>query len=828
VHGSLVAATGPVGLGLASVILGSVWVAHETQCHRSAIEQQNSALRWRSAALESAANGVVITDLTGRILWTNPAFSELTGYAPAEAIGACTRLLRSGVHDVEFYRHMWESILAGGVWRGEIVNRRRDGSLYTEEMTITPMRDENGRVTNFIAIKQDVSERKRAEEALCGSERYFRSLIENASDLIAIVSPSGAVLYASPSHEKYLGWKPEEMVGRDSFDGVHPADIAKARNFIDTVIAHPASSAGSIEYRYRHKNGSWRHIETVAKSLVDDPAVGGLVINSRDVTERHEMEEELRRAKEAAEQGSRAKSEFLANMSHEVRTPLNGIMGATDLTLDTALSAEQREYLTMVKTSADSLLTVINDILDFSKIEVGRLEFEHLAFDVRECLADAVKLLAIRAHQKDLELIVDVDENVPDMVVGDPGRLRQVLVNLIGNAIKFTERGEVVVAVDLSPDDSPEPELRFAVCDTGIGIAADKRDLVFEAFRQADGSMTRRFGGTGLGLAISAKLVERMGGHIEVESEEGRGSTLSFAVRFAAAPAEPPAEAAPDLSDVSALVVDDNATNRRILERVLNRWRMRPTMTDGGEAALAELSRAAADGDPFPLVLLDALMPGMDGFQVAESIRRDPRLAGAIVMMLSSADLVGDAERCRELSVTYLAKPINRKDLLRAIVTSLGRGAGEPSSRPTTTSVTDSSEGLRILVVDDNRVNQQLVVRLLEKRGHRVGVADNGRVALCALEERDFDLVLMDVQMPEMDGFEATMALREREAESGRHMPVIAMTAHAMKGDEERCLVAGMDGYVSKPIRPDMLFETIAAVSADAPVRREAQVFVAG
>ena len=617
------------------------------------------------------------------------------------------------------------------------------------------------------------------------------------------------------------------MVGRTAFDGVHPADHAAARSFIERVIADPASSVGSIEYRYQHKDGSWRHIETVAKSLLDDPAVGGIVINSRDVTERHEMEEELRSAKEAAEGASRAKSEFLANMSHEIRTPLNGIMGATDLTLDTALSTEQREYLTMVKSSADSLLSVINDILDFSKIELGRLEFEQLPFDLRDCLAEAMKLLAIRAHQKGLELLAEVDESVPGTVVGDPGRLRQVLVNLIGNAIKFTERGEVVVTLDLSRDDPQQPEVRFAVRDTGIGIALDKRDVIFEAFRQADGSMTRRFGGTGLGLAISAKLVEGMGGRIEVESEEGQGSLLSFTVRFGAGELETPFTSAPDLADMAALVVDDNATNSRILGRVLDRLRMRPTITAGGEAALAELRCAAAGGNPFPIVLLDALMPTMDGFELAARIRRDPRLAGAIVMMLSSADLVGDAERCRELGVTYLTKPINRKDLLRAILAARGRANGESRSLHAPPAIASPAEGIRILVAEDNRVNQQLVLRLLEKRGHRASLADNGRAALRALEEQDFDLVLMDIQMPEMNGFETTQAIREREAGSGRHLPVVAMTAHAMKGDEERCLAAGMDAYVTKPIRAEKLFETIAAVLGRPPLGGDREVSLA-
>jgi two-component system sensor histidine kinase/response regulator len=668
-------------------------------------------------------------------------------------------------------------------------------------------------------------------------------------DMLCIAGFDGYFKRVNPAWHRVLGYTEEELLSRPYVEFTHPDDRAA------TATQASRLSTGEeviyFENRYLHKDGTWRWLLWTSTPY---PELQVMYAAARDITERKAAEEalaqyaldlgashraledqaerlaqlvkELETARRRAEEAVEVKSAFLANMSHEIRTPLNAILGMTGLALQTRLTATQRDYMATVKTAGESLLALINDILDFSKIEAKRLDLDRVEFDVREAVGNAAKLLAVRAAEKGLELACHLDAAVPEVLVGDEGRLRQVLLNVMGNAIKFTDAGEVVLRVTVENCDNKRAVLHFAVTDTGIGIPHDKQADIFQAFTQADSSTTRRYGGTGLGLAIALRLVELMAGRMWVTSEVGRGSTFHFTATFevpreiVGLSAATPRKA---LEGLRVLVVDDNATNRRILDEMLTSWRMTPTVVPDAKRALAQLRAAAGGPGRFDVVISDCQMPEVDGFTLARQVKRDETLATTPVVLLTSIASPRDVARCRQLGVdAYLSKPVKHSDLLDALVTTFGVSTRRPSPalRPARTRV----HPLRILLAEDNLVNRKLVTRLLQKRGHRITAVDNGRAAFEAAtsaKRRPFDVVLMDVQMPDMNGLEATSAIRQREQGRGTHVPIIALTAHAMPADRERCLAAGMDGYLAKPIDVD---ELIAAVETHARGRQPSAV----
>jgi two-component system, sensor histidine kinase and response regulator len=651
-----------------------------------------SLARLQAAALDAVANAVVFTEPDGTIVWVNRAFTTLTGYAPEEAVGRTPRILNSGVHPKAFFEEMWKTVSEGGVWRGELVNRRKDGSLYTEEMTIAPVFDDAGRITHYVAVKQDATDRARAREA-------------------------------------------------------------------------------------------------------------------------------EREARVAAEEAARMKTAFLANMSHEIRTPMNGVMGMTELLLDSDLDPEQRRAAELVKDSAESLLSIINHILDYSKAEAGRMELEATSFDLSSVVGGAVRMFGVSAFARGVELTYRVDERIPTPLIGDPGRLRQVITNLVGNALKFTSEGEVVVDASLDQLSGDRATISIAVRDTGIGIDPEKLDLVFEDFTQADSSTTREYGGTGLGLSITRRIVDLFGGRISVESTPGKGSTFKVTVPLAVGSASQVprvVERFDRLAGARALVVDDNATNRTLLCETLTKAGAVVEEAQTADAALLALQEAS-QAEPFDLAIIDCYMPGMDGFELAAAVQRDPDLGDVRMMMLTSAGQAGDAQRCRDLGIAaYMSKPISALELLDAVAVMLGTEKAERDSDFLITrhSIDQARVHREVLLVEDNLVNQQVAAGMLEKRGHRVTIVGNGALAVEAAVARDYDVILMDVEMPVMDGIEAAERIAETLGE--RRPTIIALTAHALVAEREDLMSGPFDGFVGKPFKPLELFRVVEAPVVEA------------
>jgi PAS domain S-box-containing protein len=646
---------------------------------------------------------------------------------------------------------------------------------------------------------------------LQSSEERYRLLFERTPAGVFRTGLDGEILEANEACSRIFGYasRQEHLANRCQ---KHYFDEGDRAIFIEKLLRE--GTVTNLEGRFRRVDGSTVWVlenAVLVEGFNGAPAtMEGTLI---DITDRKVMEEELKSARIAAESANEAKSEFLATMSHEIRTPMNGVLGMTELVLETNLTAEQRESLQLVKSAGHSLLSIINDILDFSKIEAGKMELDSLPFSLRQSLSETMKAASLRAHQKGLELGYEISPEITDSVVGDPGRLRQIVTNLVSNAIKFTEKGEVVVSVEEEAEGPEGLRLHFKVQDTGIGIPKDSLAKVFQAFSQADGSTTRKYGGTGLGLTISTKLVEQMRGKLWVESVAGQGSTFHFTVHLGMQTVARQAVPAPpdQLRGVAALIVDDNFTNRRILTAALARWGMKVTTAENGTVALQALQSAAAEGKPFKLILLDGQMPVADGFVVAEQIRKIPGASDLTIMMLTSAGYPGEAARCRELGIDgYLVKPIGHAELLQAVCNVLQKGPRNANAPLLTRhSLQEDRQRLRVLLAEDNAVNQAVATRLLERRGFSVTAVGDGRAAVDALSAGSFDVVLMDIQMPGMDGFQAVAEIRRREEASGRHVPVIALTAHALVGDNKRCLDAGMDDYISKPIDKTELLAAI-------------------
>ncbi len=772
-----------------------------------------SEARFRDIA-SSSADVMWETDARGNYTYCSERVEDLLGFPPEKVLG---RHFTAPWPEEE--RRRARKMMGMIALRKEPIvdlevrSRRKDGSEAIIQVSGVPVLDADGALKGYRGAAKDITLRKQFDKELLESETRLKTILYAIqTGILLIDAETHEIVDANTAAIHMLGYTKEELIGSvchnyicTTEEGSCPVtDLGETLNNAERILLTARDERKPI-------------IKTAVKATIGGRAY--LVESFMDITERKQAEEAVERAKEAALAASRAKSDFLANMSHEIRTPMNGVVGMIELLLDTDLNSEQRDYAEAVRNSGDVLLTLISDILDFSKIEAQRLDLVVAPFALRESLGSTMKGLAARAYEKGLELVFDVDPEVPENVIGDVGRLRQVLINLVGNAIKFTDRGEVVVKVELVSMNDDRASVLFAVSDTGIGIAREKQESIFEAFTQVDSSPTREFGGTGLGLSISSQLAKLMGGSIWLESNLGKGSTFHFTVplEISSRPAlyEPrPVVEKIDFGSLETLIVDDNATNRRVLCKMVESWGMKPTLAEGGREALEALEASASSGRSFDLVLLDARMPNIAGFELAEKIKQHPVHRSAAILMLTSAAMPGDRERAEKAGVAMsLTKPVTSSELLDGIVKVIGKYAtvtimaGDCDEE--TLEDSGSRRKLRVLLAEDNEINRLVAERMLEKEGHYVTSVITGAEVLEALRCGRFDIVFMDVQMPEMDGLEATARIREEERVTGRHLPIVAMTAHALKGDKERFQAAGMDGYLPKPVKQMDLNECI-------------------